>query len=360
MKSFELSISPDNVPHWGVWEGCREFIQNALDQDGFEYKIDNGKLTLGNNGTLTKSYFITGESGKRDDNTSRGNYGEGAKAALSCLLRNNKHITILSNTTQYIPKIKYSENFDSDVIEISQQTLSFGMGNAVFVAIEDLSESEVNIISNNVLQFKGEYLKASAKRGDLLLDPSEAGRIYVGGLFVLKESNMEYGYDFKPEYFKLDRDRNLARTYDIHKMCAHILHECQANDDIPTEKVVDNLVNKKADTDYSDCGVEVSDAVKDGCFESLSEGKPDVIITGSQEESRKLKASGYQNVVYTSNTVLAQIAKSSPKYKTIERTVEIKSPITILEEFRDSHLVDQSIAVIAAFNAIIKLVKNLL
>ena len=33
MRKFELSISADYVPEWGVTEAVREFFQNSIDEE---------------------------------------------------------------------------------------------------------------------------------------------------------------------------------------------------------------------------------------------------------------------------------------------------------------------------------------
>lgn len=56
MRKFELSISADYVPEWGVTEAVREFFQNSIDEETrdssnkmfFDYDAINQTIRIGN------------------------------------------------------------------------------------------------------------------------------------------------------------------------------------------------------------------------------------------------------------------------------------------------------------------------
>jgi hypothetical protein len=83
MAKFQLTISAGYVEDWGLHEGVREIIQNALDgqQDGCPMTIDHSgdTLTVSNQGArLDRSVWLLGNSSKNAD-SHRGHFGEGLK-----------------------------------------------------------------------------------------------------------------------------------------------------------------------------------------------------------------------------------------------------------------------------------------
>ena len=97
MKRFDLGMSINYCPTWGVVESVREFFQNAHDEEivnpenkmYFGYNKDSKTLCIGNkNGRLTTNTLLLGQSSKRDSSETIGQHGEGYKVATVVLLRN--------------------------------------------------------------------------------------------------------------------------------------------------------------------------------------------------------------------------------------------------------------------------------
>lgn len=75
MRKYELSISADYVPEWGVVEAVREFFQNAIDEETrdssntmiFSYNEGERKLTIGNkHSELDIKSLLLGNTSKND------------------------------------------------------------------------------------------------------------------------------------------------------------------------------------------------------------------------------------------------------------------------------------------------------
>lgn len=90
MRKYELSISADYVPGWGVTEAVREFFQNSIDEETrdssnkmlFEYDEAEEKLIIGNkHSELDIKTLLFGTTTKNDDDAMIGNHGEGYKIA---------------------------------------------------------------------------------------------------------------------------------------------------------------------------------------------------------------------------------------------------------------------------------------
>lgn len=83
------------------------------------------------------------------------------------------------------------------------------------VEVESITREEwLEIVKSNLhLQAGVNYIETS--RGRILTNKDQAGRIYVNGLFVRYEKDMEYGYDILPQFLKLDRDRKMVSSFDL-------------------------------------------------------------------------------------------------------------------------------------------------
>ena len=104
MRKYELSISADYVPGWGVTEAVREFFQNSIDEETrdssnkmlFEYDEAEEKLIIGNkHSELDIKTLLFGTTTKNDDDAMIGNHGEGYKIATVVLLRLGKTVVFL-------------------------------------------------------------------------------------------------------------------------------------------------------------------------------------------------------------------------------------------------------------------------
>ena len=53
-----------------------------------------------------------------------------------------------------------------------------------------------------------DYSKAETKYGEIILDEAYVGEVYVNGLFVDCNSDLKYGYNFKPKYIGNGKGRH--------------------------------------------------------------------------------------------------------------------------------------------------------
>ena len=95
-RKYELSISADYVPEWGVTEAVREFFQNAIDEQRrdsensmfFDYDPKGQVIRIGNrHSDLDIKTLLFGESTQRGKEEMIGSHGEGSKIATVVLLR---------------------------------------------------------------------------------------------------------------------------------------------------------------------------------------------------------------------------------------------------------------------------------
>ena len=240
MSKYELSISVDYVPNWGIVEAIRELFQNALDEETndadnkmfFCYDADSETLKIGNlNSTLDIQSLLVGNTTKQDDKYI-GQHGEGYKIATVVLLRTGHSVTFYNYNAREIwrPRLVKSRRYNGALVptffvEKVPVWNSVPEHSLVIEVTNITAEEYLKIVaSNRHLHVDSEDQGAIVtKIGSILLDAAQGGRVYVSGLFVCTNSNIKYGYDLKPETIKLDRDRKLIDTFNLQWQASKII-----------------------------------------------------------------------------------------------------------------------------------------
>lgn len=206
---FTLPISPDYVAHWGLWEAVREIYQNALDQGEatISYDEDTHVLFVSSaTGRLTPETLVLGNTSKRNDPKKRGKFGEGYKLALLVLARLGHQVAIHTDNEVWTPALEHDPTFNTVVLNIHTQPIEPSKG--VLFIIQDVLPEHYDTIQ--------ERIRPEPNEPDTILDDEgQAGRVFVGGLYVATVKDFQCGYTFRPGTIKLDRDRGMVDGFDL-------------------------------------------------------------------------------------------------------------------------------------------------
>lgn len=237
--TLELTLNPEYVRDWNVWEAIREFLQNALDSQDLGYEssityVTNTKqpqLRIITEGiTIDRDTLLLGTTSKAGRSDQRGEFGEGMKLACLVLTRNGLGVRIKSGDEQWMPRIAHSKNFNSDLLVVDTAPCVYR--NRVQVDIIGLNEEDWKTIQKRILHLNkpkdNEIIHAGENK--ILIGERFINQLYVKGIFVGKlPGNYFYGYDLSD--VSLDRDRRLADPWDL----KYAIHRAlaKASNDIP-------------------------------------------------------------------------------------------------------------------------------
>lgn len=287
MKKYELSLSRNYVSSWGIEEAIRELLQNAKDSSGEDViNIDkcSGTITITNKNTsIPSSTLLLGNTSKKDDLDKIGQFGEGYKLALLVLLRENKEVFIKNGNKNWTPSFEYSDNFECEVLCITETESN---GNDLVFEISGFNSSELDKLENEFLGLNGQaYNSIQTSYGEILTDSDYKGKVFVDGLPVYEDDNFEYGYNFKPCYVTLDRDRKSINIYQLKRLTALSVACCMDN-----FAFVDDVIDGKGrDGEYiKDEQVEFDDEFKEKYAKHLMKRfdikEDDVVINENSSE----------------------------------------------------------------------------
>jgi len=224
-ESFVLTISPRYVPDWGKWEAFRELMQNSIDRENeqpiseiiFTYNPTQQRITIGNKrSALDRKTLILGEGDKANNEDAIGKYGEGYKLALLVFLRLGTRIRIRNLDEVWAPKIKYSDQFQTDLLTI--EAIKTKPTDNLLFELDGITDTDYREFKKNCLYLNPPAEKITTSKGDILLDEGLRSKVFVEGLFVYQfpeSDKIRYGYDMKARWLNLDRDRRKIESFNV-------------------------------------------------------------------------------------------------------------------------------------------------
>lgn len=226
---IELSLSRNYVKHWSWKEAIRELVQNALDckNHSIVSTYDGQLIIRTENGSISRTSLLLGESGKSEDGDTIGHFGEGLKLALLILAREGYDVTVCSGKDMWTPFLSYSEKFQTECLHIKIEEDSEAEEDVVEIRVSTLSNDQMEFIDNMyihnslfdqaIMEFEGNRVyEPYVLHGADEEDDDYPARVYVGGLYVCDlPHGWRYSYDLRPGRVSLDRDRKTVGTWDM-------------------------------------------------------------------------------------------------------------------------------------------------
>jgi len=234
---------------WGVWEGIREFLQNAKDSDDLGNKMwvyyshggakgkGLGKLHLSNAGvSFGRESLILGGTTKDGDSRQRGQFGEGFKLASAVLVDHGCEVVIENGDEIWIPRLGKSERFGGAEILLVDVYRHPEPQGQYHVVIDGLSSKDYGVVKSRCLFLEKSKKKESISFGgqSILLGDKHVGQLYCRGLYVASlPEKSAFGYDLNVD---LDRDRKMADPWSLKWAVREILKKAVRTSKIPVKR----------------------------------------------------------------------------------------------------------------------------
>lgn len=345
-----MSLSKDYVPDWTVVDGVRELFQNALDQQTanpdnkmfFKYNENEGTLYIGNKlSTLDVKTLLLGASTKRDDPNTIGQFGEGYKIATLVLTRLNKKVTFYNYGAREVwrPRFVNSRRYGTEILTffvdkkyIWQRTPD----NDLTITVENITLDEYNDIIDSNLHLQDVGKTLNSQFGRILYEERYKGKVFVNGLFVCDYNKYNHGYDFKPRYIKIDRDRKLADSFELRWLSSKMWSG------VDNEHTIELIKQGASDVEYITSASYSSTTINNIADKAYNKFKREhgnnAIPVTSHEEFSKYSGKGNDITPVFVNESYSNVIKSSPKYE--EPKIKLKKEQTVkskLEKWLKDH-----------------------
>lgn len=336
-KVYKLSMSPNYVSEWTPADAIREVNQNALDNSEklnylWEEASTGWELTITTpNVELPASLLLLGGSSKSEGDSNRGSKGEGKKISFLVLLREGLTVECFNGTRKWTPYFDQCEYFGAEMLHVRDEFWNI-KGTDLTYVISGISDSLRQEVIDNTLAMQGDYTKVETDYGDILKDHKHHGKVFVGGLFVCKTSDVSLGYDFKPSVMPLNRDRKQLDTWNM-KANVNKMHMEKS----PASEVAEMIVSGKSDLNYLQYHSEViPEEVVEEVFKLHVKINGDVPLADNYTKMQEMQRTGFPNVVNLGNDTLTRIVKMSVNYNEVP-TEEVDIPHVLMLKWMDKY-----------------------
>lgn len=346
IRTIELPLSPNYVRHWGVKEGVKELIQNAIDSiSEFQYAFRGDTLTIGSPGmVLDAKTLILGTTTKADDDSSIGSFGEGYKIALVVLLREGLSIKIHNGDVDWVPEFRHSDTYGAEVLCIDEFARDLPSYSLEF-EISGLGHSDTTDIYDSCLLMQPPIEDAiNTTRGRIL--PSHRGKLYVGGLFVC-DTDLDYGYDMLPQHITLERDRMTVDSWDLKTAVKEMWFSTQQWD-----RIASMMEEGVVDMSHAEYGCP--ELVKEACYKLFTSKHKGAVAVSSQKEMEAVVAKGMTNTVYASRPYYSAVTSHNAYQKEMGAKIRIAPPQEYLQAWAEQNQRMMSHPLRIAFKTLIK------
>jgi hypothetical protein len=250
------------------------------------------------------------------------------------LVRNNHEVSVdTGHCERWYPVEEYSEEYQQNVLSIHIEATPQYIADHVKFSIGGITPemySELQKINLNLNSYPTDIIKTS--KCNILIDPQFKGHIFVSGLLiqVSKDEKMAFGYDIKPQYINLDRDRKLIADFDLIWLTSGAWLESKdslrliemAKLDVSDIKYIDHKVTKGNNEEHSiNALLEFKRENGDNAYPVVSQYDMDRLHQINPKAKPVIVSPSYYGLI-----------SSSSHYQSSRATVIIKSPQEILKE----------------------------
>lgn len=312
METYDLTLTENYVSDWGFYDAIRELIQNGTDQEiidnnnrfGLFYDPSKENLYLVNESSKLKiNTLLLGRSSKSKNEDTVGQFGEGYKIAALVLNRLGKTFMIFNNnkneiwTSKFVNSKKWLEKILQFTV-IKNETDNTGL----VIKIGNVTDREYNGIADIWLRMYEDLYnveKINTMYGEILLNEELSGKVFVNGLAVNVSNEMSYGYNFKPKYIKLERDRKTCNSWEMGDITTKMICESVLSGTLSIEDVTKLADMNAGDIEhmaYTYCEANV-EKVKKLLLEQFDLQYQNSIPVGTQEDYDRAKTYGGKPVI---------------------------------------------------------------
>ena len=166
--------------------------------------------------------------------------------------------------------------------------------------------------------------------GEILLDESEAGRVYVEGLYVCESKGFKYGYNLKASRINLDRDRKLVDSFHLEWETSGMWVKLSSENAEYREsfaKLVSEHARDVSKSANNDCFTYTAAEAYEAVYEKFlrENGSNAVPVTDNLKYEEVKRSSSYRPII-----VSEDIATMIHKSKTYVEPVEIAvKPVSV-------------------------------